>query len=355
MRWNRNEPLAEKRSVLIYVQTDDGDPAPATTLFTGTNELLVEKGDGHFIAPLGELLNTDRRLEFADQEVSGTDTVGDTLTINAHGLLTGDGPVQFVQVGGSLPGGIVAATDYWVIVVDVDTIQVAETLEDALAGTFIDLTSVAVETSIVDTASTKRLNDGLFRFVAAQNEINYRGDHFGIRISKAGFRESVTNVDLVDAGQLHAGTAQAGAAGSITLDAGASATNDAYNDCLVIIVGGMGAGQVNTITDYAGGTNVATVARNWAIVPDATSEFVVAPAPSGANPTSVATAVWSAIGEGAHSYGDLVRGLVGVLAGPSSGYDAGTIEAKSLNGAKVRFRWTTDQTGRVTVLPVDLT
>lgn len=71
------------------------------------------------------------------------------------------------------------------------------------------------------------------------------------------------------------GTAQAGANGSITLDASASATNDFYNHTLILLTGGTGAGQVRLITDYVGSTKVASVGRNWTTNPDATSEFFI--------------------------------------------------------------------------------
>jgi len=355
--WNRNEPLAEKRRVLIGIDDLDGAPAVATLLFSGTNELLVDKGDGNYVAPGGTLSNTTRPLIVADDVIEAVDTgAAESLTLTAHGLLTGDGPVQFTTTGG-LPGGLAVATDYWVIKVDVDKISVATSLANALAGTKVNLTSAGTGVNtLVDTASTKRLNDGLWMYEASQAEINYRGKYFGIRISKpASIRDVRFNVDLRDEQQIHAGTAAGGAAGTITLDAGASATNDLYKDCVCIIVGGTGVGQSNTIASYAGGTQVATMARNWATAPDNTSQFVIVPAPSGANPTSVAASVWSAIGEGANTYGDLFRLIVGAICGKKSNYTTGTIAALSLNGAKTRVTWTTDETGVLTVVIGDLT
>jgi hypothetical protein len=67
-------------------------------------------------------------------------------------------------------------------------------------------------------------------------------------------------------------TAQAGAATTITLDAGASAVDDYYNGLEIHIISGTGAGQANAITDYVGSTKVATVAA-WTTQPDATSVF----------------------------------------------------------------------------------
>lgn len=75
--------------------------------------------------------------------------------------------------------------------------------------------------------------------------------------------------------QTTTGTAQAGAAGTITLDAGASATDDIYNGSLVYISAGPGAGQWRRITDYVGTTKVATIAPNWTVQPTNASTYIV--------------------------------------------------------------------------------
>lgn len=83
-------------------------------------------------------------------------------------------------------------------------------------------------------------------------------------------------LNLVSAGYTRTGTAQAGAATSITLDAGASAVDDFYNNQLVVIASGTGAGQARFISDYVGATKVATV-PTWATNPDNTSVFFLLP------------------------------------------------------------------------------
>jgi len=77
---------------------------------------------------------------------------------------------------------------------------------------------------------------------------------------------------------LRRNTAQAGAAGTITLDASASATNDLYNGLVVAIVSGTGAGQARQVTDYVGATKVANVTPNWITNPFSDSVFVLLPA-----------------------------------------------------------------------------
>jgi len=72
------------------------------------------------------------------------------------------------------------------------------------------------------------------------------------------------------------GTAQAGAAGSITLAAGASSTNDYYNGMVISLTGGTGSGSKGIITDYVGSTKVATVQKSTAaFTPDNTSTYSI--------------------------------------------------------------------------------
>lgn len=71
------------------------------------------------------------------------------------------------------------------------------------------------------------------------------------------------------------GTAQAGAASTITLAAGASATNDFYRGFVIVTTGGTGSGQTRLIRSYVGSTKVATVTPAWSTTPDATTTYAV--------------------------------------------------------------------------------
>ncbi len=73
------------------------------------------------------------------------------------------------------------------------------------------------------------------------------------------------------------GTAQAGAATSITLDAGASATNNLYQNQAIYILSGTGAGQTNKISSYDGTTKIAIVSTTWATNPAVDSVFIIYP------------------------------------------------------------------------------
>ena len=71
------------------------------------------------------------------------------------------------------------------------------------------------------------------------------------------------------------GTAQAGAASTITLASTASITTDAYKDYNIYILSGTGAGAKKTISAYNGTTKVATISGGWSTNPDNTSKYVV--------------------------------------------------------------------------------
>ncbi len=71
-------------------------------------------------------------------------------------------------------------------------------------------------------------------------------------------------------------TAQAGAAGTITLASGASAKDDFYNGLFVLITNNSPAGaqyQLRRIIDYVGSTKVATIDSNWGTNPSNASTY----------------------------------------------------------------------------------
>jgi hypothetical protein len=117
------------------------------------------------------------------------------------------------------------------------------------------------------------------------------------------------------------GTAQAGASTSITLDSGASATDNIYDGATVFITAGTGARQSNEITAYNGTTKVATVRNTWVTNPASDSVFVLWP---GAVPVDLGT-VWDAnrsshtaagsFGEGVTSVQGNVTGSVASVTG----------------------------------------
>jgi len=74
---------------------------------------------------------------------------------------------------------------------------------------------------------------------------------------------------------LRKNTAQGGTATTVTLDTGASATNDIYRGNRVVIYGGTGAGQSGIIDTYNGSTKQATMLWSWVTVPASDSLFEI--------------------------------------------------------------------------------
>jgi hypothetical protein len=93
---------------------------------------------------------------------------------------------------------------------------------------------------------------------------------FGRVVQACGFSQTITAAAIT-------GTAQAGAAGSITLASGSSATSNIYVGMVITITGGTGQGESGVITAYNGSTKVATVQKTTAtFTPNGTSVYSIA-------------------------------------------------------------------------------
>lgn len=99
-----------------------------------------------------------KTVDIANDDVDSVSTAADTLTVTGHAYQNGDGPMQLTTTG-TLPGGLALATNYWIEVVDVNTIKLHATLSAVLAkSAAIDLTAGEAGThTIADVASTERL------------------------------------------------------------------------------------------------------------------------------------------------------------------------------------------------------
>lgn len=134
---------------------------------------------------------------------------------------------------------------------------------------------------------------------------------------------------------IRSNTAQAGAAGTITLDAGASATTDFYVGAWIVLTGATGVGQARVITAYNGTTKVATIAPNWATNPDVTSTFAIINAAQltgiQGNVTGSVASVTGAVGSVTGAVGSVtgavgsVTGAVGSVTGNVGGNVVGSV------------------------------
>jgi hypothetical protein len=77
----------------------------------------------------------DFRVKLGDNTVKTISAVsGNNLTVTGHGLFNGQGPIQLATTG-SLPSGLAASTDYWVIYIDANTIQLATSQANTVNST----------------------------------------------------------------------------------------------------------------------------------------------------------------------------------------------------------------------------
>lgn len=147
---------------------------------TGTTNSAAYDLDGAYSASIQSVItvNTGAAGNFlADSQVS---TANDTATITAHGYFTGlKGQATSTA---TLPAGITTSTNYFIIVVDADTVAFASSLANALLGTKIDLTNIGTAgathtftpTSLAGaTVTLQKSNDGVnYDAVAAATSIS---------------------------------------------------------------------------------------------------------------------------------------------------------------------------------------
>lgn len=92
---------------------------------------------------------------------------------------------------------------------------------------------------------------------------------WGALLKASNFSETITAAPITGTGQVGGSTT------TIKLAAGASAVDDFYTGMTVSITGGTGNGQSGEIIGYVGSTKMATIAKAWAVVPDATSLYSI--------------------------------------------------------------------------------
>lgn len=85
-------------------------------------------------------------------EVADVTAAADTVTITAHGYLTGTKVTLTTTT--TLPAGLATSTDYFLIAVDADTLSFATNQANALAGTAIDITDAGTGTHTVAVTTT---------------------------------------------------------------------------------------------------------------------------------------------------------------------------------------------------------
>jgi hypothetical protein len=147
-----------------------------------------------------------------------------------------------------------------------------------LTLTAAELTAGEVQVQIVDSA-TKAVEDTVLNIYTYGNASAKIVEDFGTAIPNQVWDALRSNhviagsMGLLPRGIISDGTAQAGAAGSITLGTGEPTTVDIFKGAVVVIYSGTGAGQARMITAYSSG-RVAAVVPNWVVTPDNTSKYI---------------------------------------------------------------------------------
>lgn len=113
-----------------------------TTSFTAVNMLSGE----HYIKGYSAFLKVTDITPAAGAFTAANAT--EIFTKAAHGMLLGL-KVQVSNAGGALPAGLVAVTDYFVIPIDTNTFYLATTLNNAVAGTHLSITTDGTGTQTI--------------------------------------------------------------------------------------------------------------------------------------------------------------------------------------------------------------
>lgn len=135
-----------------------------------------------FVMVVEATVSTPTNKTFAAAAVN---TGTDTITVVAHGYALG----LKVQISnpGTLPTGISASTDYFVIPLTVDTFQLASSLVLANAGTQIDITAAGAGTNTVNVTALAGASAVLQRaLVNSTVEADWSNDGSAVNITGAG-------------------------------------------------------------------------------------------------------------------------------------------------------------------------
>lgn len=133
---------------------------------------------------------------------------------------------------------------------------------------------------------------------------------------------------------LQSGTAQSGAATTITLAAGASATDSLYIGNTIKIYGGTGVGQTRTIIAYNGTTKVATVDFAWVTNPTSSSTYSVISGDNQKLDANLQVTVGT-LGTGSIAAATFAANAIDAAAIANGAIDAATFAAGAINAAAI--------------------
>lgn len=105
---------------------------------TSTTTDISAGEHSHIAVQFAYTVTTPAADTFVDADVN---TTSESITLTAHGFVTGN--VGQLTTTGVLPTGLSLLTNYYVISVDANTIKLASSYANAIAGTAVDITAAA--------------------------------------------------------------------------------------------------------------------------------------------------------------------------------------------------------------------
>ena len=127
--------------------------------FDGTKVFVQEQNSSGADNLFQYSLSTPWDISTITYDGSITAATSDIITLVDHGYVQGEGPVQF-ETTGTLPAGLTASTDYFIIKIDSDTFKVATSLASATIGITVDITDTGTGIhSIIPTKYAVGLED----------------------------------------------------------------------------------------------------------------------------------------------------------------------------------------------------
>ena len=297
----KNEVTAAKRTVYVTVLDPSGAPAwrgasLVGRAFVGSTSSLT--------AAAGTWTNIRVPLVVADDTfTANADT--EQFTAADHGLETGDGPAQ-VSSSTTLPAGLTAATDYWIIKIDEDTFQLATSLANAYAGTAQAITTDGTGThTLSDTSDTERGLDGEFLYTLTQTETDVTASELLVVTNdkRRAFTASASTDELsLTAHELHTGIAI-----MLSTDAGTMPTGLTSGGYYFVIRVDADSFKVATSQANAFAGTAITLSTDGSGV--LYVEPAVYPGRTSVGMAAAADTAFEQTGEGSYTYGDLIRGI----------------------------------------------
>lgn len=384
-KFNQNQSVAALRNLELSLVQDDGvTPASHTTVFTGTvakRALLGTTGvlTGAIIerATVGVAGNA-YTIQFVNDGTGGGNVTtsggglvvvfhyqsGVTTVANAIAALT---PFGFVFAGSFTPGNILTNPG--------DTFGPLALAGGTDSALFVRQGSANDYLTATGTFASATKNsvpfDGGFVYQFAQSELNFVGSEVSLgvfRIPDPAQLSLIAHTSHVDT-IVYDKTA-AGAAGNATTlafaadGAGAGTLNEGAYPAIVFHYA-PGTTTVKNFEDaVVASTHLAILSYGtWTnVLANPADTFAAANFSGGVSyqnpqryPCPMEYGDVNSFARGSNTIADLIRGIEGVLAGRSSGYDTPTIVFKDPTGTKIRYTITRDNTGRINVVQGDLT